>query len=209
MLATSDAPAAGPTTREAVLDAAERCFAACGFDAAAVRDIAADAGLKNQASLYHYFRNKRALYEAVLERGAAAIVELVAAGERTRSEQGRPLTDAGAYIDGVIDYLIAHPHLARLIQGAGQDESEFVRDAVPRLLEPVYAQGLRVLASAGAPWDPADVPYLAAGLYHLIFGYFANPTLMRVVLGEDPQGATAIARQRQFLKTAVSRIVGG
>ena len=196
------------STRDAILDAAERRFADRGFDGASVREIASDAGLKNQASLYHYFRSKRTLYEAVLARGVASLVQLVAASERERAAAAS-LADAGAYLDGVIDYLIEHPHLARLIQGAGLDESEYVREAVGRLLRPLYAQGLRVLSEAGGPWRPSEIPHLAAGLYHLIFGYFANPTLMRVVLREDPRSVAALARQRRFVKAAVARLIVG
>ena len=55
------------STRDAILDAAERRFAERGFAGVSVRQITADAGLRNQASLYHHFKNKRAIYEAVLE----------------------------------------------------------------------------------------------------------------------------------------------
>ena len=145
-----------------------------------MRDIAADAGLKNQASLYHYFRNKRALYEATIARAIASITAHVAPVEAAPTER-ISLDAAGpaAYLDGVIDYLIAHPHLARLIQGAGQDESEFVRDALPRLLRPLYEEGLRALSRADGRWTPKKSRISLPALYHLIFGYFANPTLMR------------------------------
>jgi AcrR family transcriptional regulator len=196
-------------TREAFLDAAARRFAASGFEGTSVRDIAADAGLKNQASLYQYFRDKRALYEATIARGIDSIVARVAPAEGAESERVSATADGpAAYLDGVIDYLIAHPYLARLIQGAGQDDSRFVRDALPRLLRPLYEEGLRVLSRADGRWNAEDVPHLAAGLYHLIFGYFANPTLMEAVLGGDPQGAEAVARQRRFLKIAVARLIG-
>ena len=61
-------------TRELILDVAERRFAERGFAAVSMREIAAEAGLKNQASLYHYFKNKRALYEAVLTRSVEPIL---------------------------------------------------------------------------------------------------------------------------------------
>src|SRR3989449_9464284 len=87
-------PAPEPTsTRDAILDAAERRFADRGFAGVSMREIAGEAGLKNQASLYHHFRHKRALYEAVLSRGIAPIIALVAesgksgpGGERGRLE---------------------------------------------------------------------------------------------------------------------------
>ena len=54
-------------TAQRILDAAQRLFAERGFNGTAVRDIAGRVGL-NPASLYNHFRNKEALYEAVLER---------------------------------------------------------------------------------------------------------------------------------------------
>src|SRR5437762_3448410 len=125
-------------TREAILDAATRGFARGGFDGVSVRDIASDAGLKNQASLYQYFRDKRALYEAALSRGIASIVARVAPDGAADRDILDGTGSPAAYLTGVIDYLVEHPYLATLIQGAGQDDSAFVRDALPRLLSPLY-----------------------------------------------------------------------
>src|SRR5947207_5518704 len=95
-----------PSTRDAILDAAEQRFAERGFAAVSMREIAAEAGLKNQASLYHHFKNKRALYEAVLNRGVGLIVSRVA-------ETGSGDTSRDAVLDHVIDILVEHPHLPR------------------------------------------------------------------------------------------------
>jgi len=189
-------------TRDVILDAAERRFAERGFSGVSVREIASDAGLKNQASLYHHFKNKKALYEAVLIRGVGPMIEMVASSQ-TPGDLSDPV------LDRIVDYLAAHPNLPRLIQRAGLDDTKLLRSTVHKLLAPLYTSGLRVLAGSGADWDPADMPHLAAGLYHLIFGYFANASLLEVVLPEDPRSPTALARQAQFLKTAVARMLGG
>lgn len=197
------------STRDAILDAAERRFAERGFAGVSVRQIAADAGLKNQASLYNYFRNKRALYEAVLARGIAPIVALVTGGA-TGPRPVTALTPAAleATLDRICDYLAEHPHLPRLIERAGLDDSRYLRGAVTRHLRPLYAQGMRVLAGAGTPWTAAEQPHLAAGLYHLIFGYFANAELLALVTQDDPLAPEAVAGQRRFMKAAVARVLG-
>ena len=104
----SAAPGDLPSTRERILDVASRRFADRGFAGTSVREIASEAGLRNQASLYHHFRNKRALYEAALARDIEPILALTA-------ESGAD-TDL---IDRVVEYLAAHPHLPRLIQRVG------------------------------------------------------------------------------------------
>jgi AcrR family transcriptional regulator len=197
-----------PSTRDLILDAAERHFAERGFAGVSMREIAAEAGLRNQASLYTHFRHKKALYEAALARRIAPIVALVAqslpAGKTDRLD---PDVVEGA-LDRVLDYLEEHPHLPRLIQRAGLDDSRYLRSALTRLLQPLYAQGLRVLAGARGPWRAPDLPHLGSGLYHLIFGYFADGTLFEVAVQQDPRSPAAIARQRRFLKLAVVRLLG-
>jgi len=187
-----------PSTRDVVLDAAERCFADRGFAGVSTREIAAAAGLKNQASLYHHFRDKGHLYEAVLARGVKPIVVLVAEGA------------AGGTMDAVLDPLLAyleeHPHLPRLIQRAGLDDARPLRGTLARFLSPLYAQGLRAIAGSGR-WAPADLPHVAAGLYHLIFGYFASAALLELVTGQDPRSPDAVARQRRFLKAAIAQLL--
>ncbi|MCX8071469.1 MAG: TetR/AcrR family transcriptional regulator [Candidatus Binatia bacterium] len=196
------------STRDVILDVAERQFAERGFRGVSVREIAAEVGLKNQASLYHYFRNKRALYEAVLARGVSTLVELVASGAPTeeRTQDHRAVVEAT--IDRVVDYLVLHPHLPRLIQRAGMDDVQAFRGTLVRLLRPLFQQGIGVLAVAGAPWRREELPHLAAGIYHLIFGYFANSPLLSVVTESNWLDAASLARQRRFLKAAVSELLG-
>jgi AcrR family transcriptional regulator len=191
------------STRELILDAAERRFAERGFDGVSVREIAADAGLKNQASLYHHFKNKKALYEAVLARGLDPLIGMVAARSESEVE-----VSSDPYLDRIVDYLASHPQLPRLIQRAGLDDNKYLRATATRLLKPLYSQGLRVLASTGQDWEPSEIPHLAAGIYHLIFGYFANATLLETLLPDNPRSAAAVERQRRFLKQAVGRLLG-
>lgn len=198
------------STRDVILDAAERRFAERGFAGVSMRGIAADAGLRNQASLYSHFRHKRALYEAVLARGVESLATLLtennAAVRDRRTILHRERFEAS--LDRLLDYLEAHPHLPRLIQRAGLDDSRYLRDTASRLLQPLYAQGMRTLADTRAPWDPTELPQVAAGIYNLIFGYFANAALLEAVVQKDPRSPVAIARQRRFLKKAVAGLLG-
>jgi AcrR family transcriptional regulator len=184
------------------MDAAERLFAQRGFAGVSMRDIVAETPLKNQASLYHHFKNKRALYEAVLSRGLDHIVSLVP-GDRTNS-----IRELEANLDRLLDYLSEHRHLAQLIQRAALDDGRYLESAVTRLLRPLYTQGRGALTGVDQLWQPEEVPHLAAGLYNLIFGYFANAELLQTVVLEDPLSPSAVQRQRRFLKSAVARLLG-
>lgn len=189
-------------TRDQILYAGERLFAERGYDGVSMRDIVAETALRNQASLYHHFRNKRALYEAVLKRGLEQILSLMP------ERHGGTPAEIDANVDHLVDYLSEHPHLALLIQRATLDGSRTLRRLLNGLLRPLYTEGRRTLAGLEDVWEPDEVPHLAAGLYLLTFGYFANAGLLENVVGKDPLGPAAIARQRRFLKTAISRLFG-
>jgi AcrR family transcriptional regulator len=188
------------STREQILDAGERLFAERGYDGVSMRDIVAETALRNQASLYHHFRNKRALYEAVLKRGLEQILSLMP------EQYSQTRAEIDANVDHLVDYLSEHPHLALLIQRATLDGSRPLRKLLNGLLQPLNTTGWRSLAGLEDVWEADEVPHLAAGLYLLTFGYFANAGLLENVVGKDPLGPAAIARQRRFLKTAISRL---
>jgi AcrR family transcriptional regulator len=187
-------------TRDAILDAAERRFAELGFAGTSVRDVIADAGLRNPASLYHYFTSKEALYEAVLRRAVDELLPLWSVGADTG-------VDLAARLDRIFDHLVARPHVAPLIERAGMDDDRFVRRAVPRLLRPLYSAGLATLEHAATGWPRAELPLLAAGLYHLLFGYFANAPLLRAVLDAEPAAPAMLDQQRRFLRTAMALLL--
>jgi AcrR family transcriptional regulator len=191
------------STRDAILEAAEQRFAERGFAAVSVREIATEAGLRNQASLYHHFRDKRALYEAVLAHGLEPILTLLAESAAAPGGGGY----GEAFVDRLVVYLAEHPNLPRLIQRAAIEDRRYLPSALPRLLAPLYQQGLRVLAERGGPWQPAELPHLATALYLLIFGYFGSAALFETVTQEDPRSPAAVARQRRFLRTALARLL--
>jgi hypothetical protein len=83
-----------------------------------------------------------------------------------------------------------------------------VQATVRRVMRPLYEAGMRVLENAAPPWQPSELPHLAAGIYHLIFGYFANAGLLQTVLQEDPHSPRMLAIQRRFIVQAVACLLG-
>ena len=68
---------------------------------------------------------------------------------------------------------------------------------------------VREIAAEAGPWDASELPHVGLGLYHLIFGYFADATLFEVLAQHDPRSPAAVARQRRFVKAAVAQLLGG
>jgi AcrR family transcriptional regulator len=61
------------TTRTAIIEAAQRLFGSAGFDVTTMDDIAKKAGVAKGA-VYHHYKNKREVFEAVFEAVSADLV---------------------------------------------------------------------------------------------------------------------------------------
>jgi AcrR family transcriptional regulator len=96
--------AGGEETREAILDAAERLFAARGFNGVTVRQVGEAAGV-DAAMAHYYFTSKRGLFDAVFLRRAALLN-----AERTRrldALEAGPVADLT--VEAVIDAFVDPP----------------------------------------------------------------------------------------------------
>ena len=100
--------ARGDQSRQAVLVAAQGAFGELGYEATSVEIIAFRANV-TKGSLYHHFADKRALFEAVLERVQRMMV--VSVGRAAQRAGSDPLLlfekAIGAYLDASQDHVIA------------------------------------------------------------------------------------------------------
>lgn len=71
--------------RRALLDAARELFAARGYEATSTEEIVRSMGV-SRGALYHHFRNKAALFEAVYQEQRAALAHAI--GERIQVAEG-------------------------------------------------------------------------------------------------------------------------
>ena len=99
-----------PDTRELILDAAERLFAAQGFPRTTIKQIGQAAGV-NSALLYYYFRDKDRLYREVLQRLVGTLVEQT--GGRLAAG-GTPADRLRGLLEAQADVLARHPNLPKL-----------------------------------------------------------------------------------------------
>jgi len=197
-----------PPTRDLILDAAERLFAAHGVDGVALRDLAHELGL-TAPSLYNHFPSKQALYDAVLDRGLRPIFDLLVEAWHPGAVQSAELRQNANILTS---HLATHPHLARLLQRALLDRPGRFHALVSRWLNPLYREGLAVSAetAASAGWEPDEVPHLTLGLFGLMFAYFSYVPALKdfAAWPEEPLSAQSLAVQRRFLEKALFRLLG-
>jgi AcrR family transcriptional regulator len=104
-------------TRDRILAAAARVFAARGYAGGTTNHIAAEAGL-SVGSLYQYYPNKDALLAELMRAHVAEGTALIARRLAERSAAGAPAdlaTDLRPFVDAAIDNHRADPALHRVL----------------------------------------------------------------------------------------------
>ena len=102
---------ASATTPDAILDAAERLFAAEGFERTTAQAIGRSVGA-SPGLIYYYFGSKAGLYRAVLQRVLGGLAERGLVQVTVDSD---PADAIRALVRLQAEALIARPHLGRLI----------------------------------------------------------------------------------------------
>lgn len=196
--------ARGEETRQSILDAAESIFADIGYGAARLDHVAQAVGIRRPSILY-YFASKQELYDAV--EGDIFASMHAFAQERTRGVSD-PLKRLLALLDAWLDFNVARPSAARIIQ-------RLVADAAPRRgnptefsfsaledIEAVFADGVR----AGA-FRPLSPMHFLNGVAGSVLFYVCNSGQLGEGRYYDPADPAELARFRALLhllaKTAV------
>jgi TetR/AcrR family transcriptional regulator len=200
---------ASRTTREAVLDAAERLFAERGFELTSLTDVGAAAGVSRGTPGY-FFGSKGELYRAVLERCFAEVRAAVRSGrERALASGEPPATVLAGVVSEYFDFITANPNFVRLIEWEALTGGRTL-EAVPPHVE--AAQEALAALSAEVALDPAR-PEEAAQLLLSVIGLCWFPlvhsnTMLRA-LGIDATTPDFLqARKRHVIDLVLSGTLG-
>ncbi|MGW5692753.1 TetR/AcrR family transcriptional regulator [Streptomyces asiaticus] len=168
------------TTRQAVLDAARRQFAAAGFKGATIRAIAADAGV-DAALVMQFFRSKDELFGAVMSISPEALSRIAGAFSGPLESVGEQAVRAylavweGDQPDA--DALRAMLRGAVSSEQAGAQLREFIESRL--------SEGVRRFGS-----DPHDAELRAALASSMLIGITVGRQIVRVsVLAEEDREA--------------------
>jgi TetR/AcrR family transcriptional regulator, transcriptional repressor for nem operon len=172
----------GEQNRERIVDAAERLFYERGYSATSFSHIADESGVP-RGNFYFYFRDKRSIFEAVVERKTAALGALCASFE---AEHDDPRERLCAFVD----HLVAHrDEVARFgcpvgtlagEVGKWRDEHLAIARRLFDVLRPFLRSQFRALGADSKRADTLAVELLARtqGINTLAQAY-GDPMLVR------------------------------
>src|ERR1700761_5080555 len=191
-------------TRQKLLAAARREFAASGLAGARGDEIAARAGVNKQL-VYHYFGDKDALYLAVLE----WVYEEIRAQERELNLEGLPPERAiRKLIESSFDHLAAHPDFIVLLNdenraGArhvrGSRKLEAMHSPLVSMVDKILKQGVRE-GTFRRGVNPVQLYISIAGLSYF---YFSNTPTLSAIFGTDLSSAAAKRARRKHVADLV------
>jgi TetR/AcrR family transcriptional regulator len=186
-----------PSSRDLLLRAARKEFAAKGLEGARVDEIAARAGVNKQL-VYHHFSNKESLYQAVLEQAYARIRAEEAKLDLSSGDPGEAMARLVGFS---FDYLAANRDFVALLSDENFHRGRHLKGAATlrQMHSPLIAliaQTLKRGADAGlfrADVDPVQLYISIAGLG---FFYFSNVHTLSSIFDTNFNGKEQIARRR-------------
>lgn len=151
--AAVEAGSAGASSRERILQKAERVFGAYGFDGASMRQVAEAADVPVALVSYH-FGSKEGLYRSVFERRVPTVVEQRAAGlaiAMSEADLDRRLELVVKALVFPMLHLRAHdrdPSFGRVLAHETMDPSSEQRGFIRDMFDPVARAVVEALTSA-------------------------------------------------------------
>jgi len=154
-----------PDYRTKIGTVAEALFAERGFDGTSLREIAERTGA-TKALIYHYYENKEALYQGILEDGVSGVVTQV---EEIAEDGTDPEVQIRAIVQVFLNAYHDAPHRFQMIQRAIDDHHSIAAVLAERwfsrahlALQAIVAEGVR---QGGFKLLPAQmVPFAIIGL---------------------------------------------
>ncbi|HET7208291.1 MAG TPA: TetR/AcrR family transcriptional regulator [Terriglobales bacterium] len=195
-------------TRDAILQAAIKEFAAHGI-AGARTDAIARAARVNKALLYYYFKDKETLYGAALDHafGQQAAHMLQVLGQDLPPRQ-KILAYVGEYFDFIAGHPMNRDLAQRELMRAGHGSGHFQRIA-KRYFQPLFAGLAEVIRQgiASGEFRAVDPLQFIPSMVALVVFYFTGAPILKVAAGFDPLSPERITQRRAAVLDFVSAVL--
>ena len=186
-----------------MLDAALASFGARGYEATSLDAIAANLGITKQSILYH-FTSKEQLLEAVIDRSAIELAELL---EGAIANAGPGFARVEAVVRSVFRLAARRPELLNFVR----EVSRLGPPAATRLMSALDPLVARAASFLEAEMDAGNMRrqeprLLLLAAYSTVIGMATEVEVLRA-LGEEP-GVRSLVRRRseliEFLRSALA-----
>jgi AcrR family transcriptional regulator len=180
--------------KDRIMVAAENLFAGQGYAATSIAQIAQSAAA-NRALLYYYFRDKRDLYWAIMERGLREVLRLL---DDVAQAPGGPWERLERFVRAYYELLVTHENVARMVfremtgscEELGLPIDNYLREVIKRM-GGIVDEGLRSGEFGGL--DPELTAFSLFGMIHVFF-------TQRLVTGRGFPADVVVAHTLRFFR---------
>jgi len=193
-------------SRAAILKAAVREFSEEGVAGARTEAIAHSAGV-NKALLYYYFKDKEALYRAVLEQVFGGVREAIHAA---LSQELPPREKLAAYVGAHFDYIASNPLYPRIVQAellrAGHGDPSRMERVARQYFQPLFQELSELLHQGMQSGDfrRVDPMHFIPSMISVIVFYFNTAPVMKIITASDPMSPARLAERRAAVMDFIS-----
>src|SRR6266700_6715840 len=192
-------------SRKAILKAAVHEFAREGVSGARTDAIARTAGV-NKALLYYYFKDKDALYQAVLDQVFSGVRTAI---HNALSQNLPPREKLASYVCAHFDYIASNLLYPRIVQAeflrAGRDPSRLERIA-KHYFRPVFLERSALLKEGehSGEFRAVNPIHFIPSMISVIVFYFNTAPIMKLMTGADPMSPERLAERRSAIIDFIS-----